>query len=465
MKGSLPLLAAMRGGPGAGAFAASSPVLWQQGMLRASSLSVIPLRKKKTKWRHNTIGVPKDQLFMERITPFDVFDRNTGWTQNSKRVGVVGVKVGMTSEWNEFYDFYPVTIIKLANCQVTQVKWTDKNRKPGEVMVQVGAGAVKPENLSKPLRMEFYRRGLEPKRHIAEFPVSENGVLPVGTEIRAEHFTPGQYLDISGVSIGKGFQGVMKRWGFAGQRASHGNSLSHRVPGSIGQHSIPSKVFKGKKLPGRMGGKNCTVKNLFLWKINTKHNLLYVRGHVPGHAGSFVRVSDAKNKWHYFPPPYPTYIRKKDETGEEEELPHIITANCKPPEWWSAMQARKAAFAEDPSKNKDDSLDVVSIVEAYRNSFPTVDKWRAGELPSGPWIYRDNSAFVSPGEISFTRAERDLLRFEVEGAEEERRAAELLSEWSAEALGMSELAEEEEEEDEGFYEEDEEEDEAEEDRK
>jgi len=246
------------------------------------------------------------------------------------------------------------------------------------VALQVGAVNTLWKRLTKPQRGHCHHAGVPPKKVLMEFAISPDAILPPGTEQRAEHFYPGQLLDLTGKTKGKGFQGVMKRWGFSGQLASHGNSLSHRAPGSVGQHANPSKVWKGKKLPGRMGNKYRTVKNAFLWKIDTKHNLLYVKGPVPGAPGSYIRVRDAKNKLHQSIPPYPTYLRK-----EGELLPEIITANSPEPLWFKKMMARQAAFAEDPRKNLDDSPDAVKMILDHIKEFPSYDKWKKGLLPPG----------------------------------------------------------------------------------
>lgn len=145
------------------------------------------------------------------------------------------------------------------------------------------------------------------KRKLAEFPVSEDALLPEGTPVMASHFTAGQFVDVTGTTLGKGFQGVMKRWGFKGGSASHGTSLAHRTPGSIGGCQDPGKVWKGKKLPGHMGAAQRTVHNSWLHKVDPQRNLLYIKGQVPGHRGNFVLVRDAIRK-SQTNLPFPTYI-------------------------------------------------------------------------------------------------------------------------------------------------------------
>lgn len=158
------------------------------------------------------------------------------------------------------------------------------------------------------LLKHFEKANVTPSRKLMEFRVSPDCLLDTGTKISALHFVPGQLLDVCGTSRGKGFAGVMKRWGFGGGSASHGNSLSHRAPGSTGCRQDPGRVFKGKKMAGRMGGKRVTKQNLMLLKIDPERDLLYVKGAVPGCAGSFVRVQDSiKGPFYPSPPPVPTF--------------------------------------------------------------------------------------------------------------------------------------------------------------
>lgn len=208
----------------------------------------------------------------------------------TRRSGLIAVKVGMTQEWNHWGERIPLTALWIDECEVVQVKRPEKE---GYLALQVGCGHRRMKRLPFSLIGHFNAAGVPLKRKLVEFRVTEDAVLPVGSALRATHFVAGQYVDVTGITIGKGFQGVMKRWGFAGQPASHGNSLSHRAPGSIGACQDPGKVFKGKKLPGRMGGKRRTVQNCLVWKIDPQRNLLYVRGQVPGSRGNFVLVRDS----------------------------------------------------------------------------------------------------------------------------------------------------------------------------
>ncbi|KAG9300689.1 hypothetical protein G9A89_023487 [Geosiphon pyriformis] len=237
------------------------------------------------------------------------------WTPQSIRLGALARKQGMTSLWNEWGVLIPCTVLKLENCQVIQnVIHHSDSRPPNTCDVQLGCtNNPKPQNMTLALRNHFMRAGIHPKRHVQNFRITPDARLPVGTEIVAAHFVPGQYVDIKGVSIGKGFAGVMKRWGFKGMPASHGTSGTHRHAGSTGQRTDPGKVFKGKKMAGRMGHDTCTTQNLQVVKIDNALNIIYVKGTIAGYAKQVVRITDAVKKWgdskfpkDALPPPFPT---------------------------------------------------------------------------------------------------------------------------------------------------------------
>eukprot|EP01091_Cochliopodium_minus_P009464 TRINITY_DN2334_c0_g1_i2.p1 TRINITY_DN2334_c0_g1~~TRINITY_DN2334_c0_g1_i2.p1 ORF type:complete len:229 (-),score=39.92 TRINITY_DN2334_c0_g1_i2:67-753(-) len=168
---------------------------------------------------------------------------------------------------------------------------------------------AKDKHVNKPQQGMFIANGVPFKRKLAQFTITPDCDLPLGTRVDCRHFVPGQKIDVQGITKGKGFQGAMKRWGFGGGRATHGNSLAHRSLGSTGANQSPGKVWKGKKMAGRMGGKRCTVHNLFLFSIVPEFNVIVLVGNVPGAKGSFLRITDARfptNHWPSFPP-YPTY--------------------------------------------------------------------------------------------------------------------------------------------------------------
>ena len=206
------------------------------------------------------------------------------------RSGVIAQKVGMTRVYNDAGEHVPVTVLKIENLQVVAQRTDEKH---GYTAVQLGAGLAKVKNVSKPMRGVFAQASVEPKAKVAEFRVSEDNLLDVGAEITADHFVAGQKVDVTGTSIGKGFQGVIKRHNFGGGRATHGNSVSHRSHGSTGQRQDPGKVFKGKKMAGHMGQVRVTTQNLEVVRTDAEKGLLLIRGAVPGSKGGWVEIRDA----------------------------------------------------------------------------------------------------------------------------------------------------------------------------
>src|SRR6516162_2823960 len=194
------------------------------------------------------------------------------------RSGVIAQKVGMTRVFTDGGEHVPVTVLRLANCQVVAHRTKDKN---GYVALQLGSGSRRPKNLTKADRGHFAVAKVEPKRKLAEFRVEEGDLIPVGAEITADHFVVGQFVDVTGTSIGNGFAGGMKRWNFGGLRASHGVSISHRSIGSTGGRQDPGKTFKNKKMSGHLG---------------VERGLILVEGAVPGVKGGWITVRDAVKK-------------------------------------------------------------------------------------------------------------------------------------------------------------------------
>ena len=209
------------------------------------------------------------------------------------RSGVVAQKVGMTRVFTETGEHVPVTVLRLAQCQVVAHRTKDKN---GYVALQLGSGARRANNMIKADRGYFGKQKVEPKRKLAEFRVTEDALIPVGAEITADHFIPGQFVDVCGITIGKGFAGGMKRWNFAGLRASHGVSISHRSIGGTGGRQDPGKTFKNKKMPGHLGVERVTTLNLRVVQTDVERGLLLIEGAVPGAKSGWVTVRDAVKK-------------------------------------------------------------------------------------------------------------------------------------------------------------------------
>ncbi|MEO9874742.1 MAG: 50S ribosomal protein L3 [Anderseniella sp.] len=209
------------------------------------------------------------------------------------RSGVIVQKLGMTRIFTDAGEHIPVTVLKLDTCQVVGQKTVEKN---GYTALQLGVGTAKVKRLTKADRGQFAVAKVEPKRKVVEFRVSPENLVDIGEEIIADHYFAGQYVDVSGTSVGKGFAGAMKRHNFGGLRASHGVSVSHRSHGSTGQCQDPGKVFKGKKMAGQMGNERVTVQNLQIVKTDTERGLIMVKGAVPGAKGGWVRLSDAVKK-------------------------------------------------------------------------------------------------------------------------------------------------------------------------
>ncbi len=206
------------------------------------------------------------------------------------RSGMIAQKVGMTRVFSDTGEHVPVTVLKVESCQVIGHRTAEKN---GYVALQLGAGKRKVKNISKAMRGVYAGAKVEPKMKVVEFRVPADGLIPVGSELLADHFVAGQFVDVTGTSIGKGFAGGMKRWNFGGLRASHGVSVSHRSIGSTGGRQDPGKTFKNKKMPGHMGAKTITTLNLKVVRTDPARGLILVQGAVPGSDGGWITVRDA----------------------------------------------------------------------------------------------------------------------------------------------------------------------------
>lgn len=234
------------------------------------------------------------------------------------RCGLIARKVGMTRVFTEDGLHVPVTVLKVDDCQVVAQRTEERH---GYTALQVGAGTAKVKNVTKPMRGHFAKARVEPKRKLAEFRVSPDALLDVGTRLTVDHFVRGQYVDVTGASKGKGFAGAMKRHGFRGLRASHGVSVSHRSHGSTGQRQQPGRVFKGKLMAGHMGGVGVTAQNLEVVNMDKERSVILVKGPVPGALKGYVLVSDAKKRALPKGAPFPTVVVEKPEppaAGDEE---------------------------------------------------------------------------------------------------------------------------------------------------
>ncbi|KNC46578.1 50S ribosomal protein [Thecamonas trahens ATCC 50062] len=250
------------------------------------------------------------------------------WSASSRRVGLVGVKLGMLPYWDEWGKRHPATVVHFPDNVVVSVKDEPVKAKinpkampkPTSRLV-VAAAKAKDKHVNKPQRTVYAKAGLEPRRKMVEFAVSDDAVLPVGTELSAAHLLPGQYVDVRGVTRGKGFAGVMKRYNFKGQSASHGTSVAHRHGGSTGGSQGPGKVWKNKKMPGRMGGKNRTSQSLKVLKVVPEENVVLIRGSLPGPTKGWLVVSDAIRKTFPTSPPFPTVDPATAAAATEADAP------------------------------------------------------------------------------------------------------------------------------------------------
>ena len=263
------------------------------------------------------------------------------------RSGLIVQKVGMTRLFTEAGKHVPVTVLKLDKCQVVAQRTEEKD---GYSAVQLGSGFAKVKRTSSAMRGHFAKAKVEPKRRVAEFRVSADNMIDVGAELAASHFVEGQKVDATGVSIGKGFAGAMKRHNFGGLRASHGVSISHRSHGSTGQCQDPGKVFKGKKMAGHMGDSRVTIQNLEVVKTDVTRGLLMVKSAVPGAKGGWILLRDAVKRPLPDGLPYPAGLVEDaapaEEAAEEEAPVEEVTEEVAV----EAAPAEEAATEEAPTE-------------------------------------------------------------------------------------------------------------------
>jgi large subunit ribosomal protein L3 len=222
------------------------------------------------------------------------------------RTGLIAQKVGMTRIFTDEGNHVAVTVLKVDNCQVIDVRTPERD---GYSAVQLGVGKAKVKNVSKPVRGHYAKAKVEPKRWVAEFRVPTDAVLEVGAELSVEHFVAGQFVDVVGTSIGKGFAGAMKRHNFGGLRATHGVSVSHRSHGSTGQRQDPGKTFKNKKMAGHLGAERVTTQNLRVVATDAERGLIMLHGSVPGSEGGYVLIKDAVKRKAPKDLPFPAGLR------------------------------------------------------------------------------------------------------------------------------------------------------------
>src|SRR5690349_3954892 len=280
------------------------------------------------------------------------------------RTGVIAKKVGMTRLFQADGRHVPVTVLQLDEVQVIGRREMDRD---GYAAVQLGAGKAKTKNVSKPQRVAFGKAEIEPKVRVAEFRVAEDALLDVGALISADHFVPGQMVDVAGVTQGKGFAGAMKRWNFGGLRATHGVSVSHRSHGSTGNRQDPGRVFKNKKMAGHMGARNRTQQNLEVVRTDPIRGLLFIKGSVPGHKGAWLTVSDAIKLPRNENAPYPAGLISKDQPIDETELP-------------TAGLVDDAAVHEIPALPGDDE---VAAIAAEQEAGAAADTNDTTDAPAG----------------------------------------------------------------------------------
>jgi large subunit ribosomal protein L3 len=218
------------------------------------------------------------------------------------RTGLIAKKLGMTRLFNEDGSTVPVTVLHVDHVRVVAQRLAERD---GYTALQLGIGRAKPKNVTKPMKGHFAKAGVEAPRRLVEFRVVEDALLDPGTALSAAHFVKGQMVDVTGITVGKGFAGAMKRWNFSGLEATHGVSISHRSHGSTGNRQDPGKTFKNKKMAGHLGAERVTTQNLQVAMVDAEKGLLLIKGAVPGAKGGYVMVRDAVKRARHADAPYP----------------------------------------------------------------------------------------------------------------------------------------------------------------
>ena len=240
------------------------------------------------------------------------------------RSGIIARKLGMTRVFNDAGHHVPVTVMKLDDVQVVAVRSKDRD---GYTAVQLGAGVAKAKNVSKPMRGHFAKANVLPKSKLAEFRVGDDAILEVGSTLVPSHFVAGQKVDVVGRTQGKGFAGAMKRHNFAGLRASHGVSVSHRSHGSTGQCQDPGKVFKGKKMAGHMGASRNTTQNIEVVAVDNEEGVVLLCGAVPGPKNGWVLISDAIKSVRPVDAPFPAGLLSDLAPASDEAPAEAVVAD------------------------------------------------------------------------------------------------------------------------------------------
>jgi len=263
----------------------------------------------------------------------------------SKRTGLIARKEGMSRYFDANGNHVPVTILKVEKLQVVSVLTEEKN---GYTAVQLGAGTAKVKNVAKAQREMYAKAKVAPKAKLMEFRVDPKNVLEIGAELGVNHFIAGQFVDVQGFNIGKGFHGSMRRWNFSGHRASHGNSVTHRAHGSTGQRQDPGKTFKGKKMAGHMGNELVATQNLKVVAVDEEDGLILIQGSVPGHKGAWIAISDAVKLPRPKDVPMPAGLKASKEVSVSETDQTKQQAEAPAAEAPAAEQAAESPAAEAP---------------------------------------------------------------------------------------------------------------------